>query len=255
MPLSEQSNHFEQPRMLCSNVGIKHGRSAKRQQPYHGTDLQPRGISVGEMKEIVEESILLIPHFVVALADTIHSIGDPGKMFEETVSNLFVHRVGLGKNERNLEHRQAVECHPCRAVRLVEMPAGREFRAPIKYTDVVQSEEPAGKNVSSLRILAIYPPLEVQHQPLEGTFQETNIRTAELRLNSVEKQSCPGVHRRVHVAEVPFVCGNLTVRMGIQIPKHQQELVFGEIKVHKRERNGVKGQIPRRIPRILPLVG
>ncbi len=43
--------------------------------------------------------------------------------------------------------------------------------------------------------------------------------------------------------------------MGVQVAQHQQELVFGEIEIHDRKRNGVEGQVPRRIPWVFPLVG
>ena len=43
--------------------------------------------------------------------------------------------------------------------------------------------------------------------------------------------------------------------MRIQIPKHKQELVLGKVEVHERQRNGMKSEIPGRIPGIFPLVG
>src|SRR5271169_1392145 len=111
------------------------------------------------------------------------------------------------------------------------MAASRERRTAIENSDVVEPEEAASKYVAPLWILAVHPPVEVQHQALEGAFQETNIRAAQFCLDSVEKQRRPGVHRGIHVAKVPLVCRNLPVGMGVEVSEHKQELLFGEVEV------------------------
>ncbi len=63
------------------------------------------------------------------------------------------------------------------------------------------------------------------------------------------------MHRRVDVTEIPFVGGDLSVGMRIEVPQHQQKLILGKIEVHQRKRNRMKSQVPCRIPGILPLVG
>ena len=63
------------------------------------------------------------------------------------------------------------------------------------------------------------------------------------------------MHGRIYVAEVPFIGRNLSVGMGIQVAQHQQKLLFSEVEVHQRKRKRVEGQVPRRIPGILPFVG
>src|SRR6185369_10084916 len=113
------------------------------------------------------------------------------------------------------------------------MAASREFRAAVEYSDIVEAEKASRKDVSTLRIFSIDPPIEVRHQPLEGPFQETNIGAAQLPLNVEQQQSRPGMDGRVHVAEVPLVGWNLAVRMRVQTPEHEQELVFRKIKVHE----------------------
>ena len=62
------------------------------------------------------------------------------------------------------------------------------------------------------------------------------------------------MHRRIDVAEVPLVGRNLPARVEVQAAQHKQQLLFGEIKIHLRQGNRMKSQIPGRIPRILPLV-
>ena len=59
----------------------------------------------------------------------------------------------------------------------------------------------------------------------------------------------------VHVAEGPLVGRDLPVGMHIPLAQHQRELLLCEVRVHERERNTVKRQIPSCIPRIFPFVG
>ena len=61
--------------------------------------------------------------------------------------------------------------------------------------------------------------------------------------------------RRVHVAEVPLVSRDLSVRVAVERAKHQQELILGKIEVDDREREGMERQVPRGVPRVFPLVG
>src|SRR5215469_15922638 len=115
-------------------------------------------------------------------------------MFDETIGNFFVHCIVVAKNERDLKHALAVERHPCRAVGLIEVAARRQRGAAVEDTDVVQSEESARENVSSLRVLAIYPPVEIQHQALERAFEEAHVGASQFGFDPVEEQRCPGVY-------------------------------------------------------------
>ena len=51
-----------------------------------------------------------------------------------------------------------------------------------------------------------------------------------------------------------FVGRNLSVGMHVPFTQHQDELLFGERRIDKRERDAVKREIPRGIPGILPFV-
>ncbi len=62
------------------------------------------------------------------------------------------------------------------------------------------------------------------------------------------------MYRRIHIAEVPLVGGNLPIGVGIETAQHQQELLLGEIEIHQRQGDRVEGQVPGRIPGVLPLV-
>ena len=63
------------------------------------------------------------------------------------------------------------------------------------------------------------------------------------------------MHRRIHVAERPLVGRNLSVGMHVPLAQHQDELILGKIRIHQRQRNAVKRQVPCGVPGILPFVG
>src|SRR5262245_27235736 len=60
---------------------------------------------------------------------------------------------------------------------------------------------------------------------------------------------------RINIAKIPLVRRNLAVGMEVEIAKHKELLLFGEIEIHQRQGNRVKGEIPSCIPGIFPLVG
>src|ERR1700752_1804513 len=124
------------------------------------------------MKQVVEETVLGIPHLVVICSDAVHRIGDPKELFEETKGDLFIHGVVLAENERDLQHVLAVESHPRRAIRLVDMAASGKFGAAVENANIVEAQEAASKNVAPLRIFSIDPPIEIQHQTLKGALQK-----------------------------------------------------------------------------------
>ena len=63
------------------------------------------------------------------------------------------------------------------------------------------------------------------------------------------------MHRRVDVAEGPFVGGQLAIGMHVALMEHQQQLVLGKVTVDQRHRNAMKGQVPRGVPGVLPGIG
>ena len=153
-------------------------------------------------------------------------------------------------------HVLAEQRHPCRAVGLLQVAPGRQRRAAVEDADVVQTEEPAFEDVLAETVLAVRPPSEVQQQLIEGRLEEIDVGlAAQGLLGTMEEQSRPGMDRRVHVAEIPLVGRDLAAGMQVHRMEHQFHLLLGEVGVHNRERKGVEGQIPGRVPGILPLVG
>ena len=73
-------------------------------------------------------------------------------------------------------------------------------------------------------------------------------------LGPVQEQGRKGVDRGVHVAEVPLIGGELAAGVEVVPAEHQLHLLLGEVGVHDRDRQRVEGEIPGRVPGVLPLV-
>ena len=152
---------------------------------------------------------------------------------------------------------ERIHRHPARAVRLIDVTAGRQRCAAIEDADVVETEEAALEDVAALGVLAIHPPGEVQQQLVEHALEELQVAfvAALLAIDLEHAPGCPRMHRRIHVAERPLVGGHLAVRMHVPLAREQHELLLGELGVDERERDRVEREIPRRVPRVFPLVG
>lgn len=62
------------------------------------------------------------------------------------------------------------------------------------------------------------------------------------------------MHRRIDIAEIPFIGRDLSRRMQEQPDKQQIELLPGKIDVDRGERQRVKGKVPSRKPGIFLFV-
>src|SRR5437667_7066927 len=182
-------------------------------------------------------------------------MGDVEKVLEEFAGYVLVARVLLRQLQGNDEEVQAIHRHPARAVRLLDVPAGRQRVAAVENSDVVESQETALKNVLAFPVLPVDPPSEVQQQLLKDPLEEDPVRAAEhLFLDFVNPPCGPGVHRGIHVIESPLVGGELPVRVHVPLAREQDELLLCEVRVDHGKRNAVEREIPRGKPRILPVV-
>ncbi len=135
------------------------------------------------------------------------------------------------------------------------MTSGRQRRAAVEHADVVEAEEAALEYVLAEAVLAVHPPGEVQQELVEGGLQEVDVHfVSQGLLGAMQEQRRKGVDGRVHVAEVPLVRGHLAVRVLVGAAQHQTHLILGEVGVGNRERERVEGEVPRGVPRVLPLV-
>ncbi len=63
------------------------------------------------------------------------------------------------------------------------------------------------------------------------------------------------MHRRIDVAEMPFVRGNLAAGMHVPFTQEQNHLFLGKVRIQTGHRDHVKCQVPGRVPGVLPFVG
>src|SRR5215469_8602453 len=213
MALPEEVDQFHHPGMARNHSWLEHRRGAKRKQTHHRADLQPHGIAIWQTQNVVEEPILGVPHLVLLLADAIHRISDPYEMLEETIGDIFIHGVILRQSKGDIKHVLAVDGHPRRAICLVEVSPFWQSRTAIKHSNIIQAEESSGEHVPSLWILAVDPPVEIQHETLKRPLQEANICPAQVPFHVVKKQRRPCMDRGIHVTEIPLIGGNLPARM------------------------------------------
>jgi hypothetical protein len=135
-------------------------------------------------------------------------------------------------------------------------PPLRQRSAAVEHPDVVEPAEAALEDVAPGGVLAVDPPGEVQGELLEGVPEELDVALAPAQLlDVVDEERGPGVHRRVHVAEVPLVGGDLAVRVQVALAQNQVELALGEVEIDEGERVEVERQVPGGVPGVLPLVG
>ena len=225
------------------------------EQPDHRAHLEPSGAAVGEPEHVVEEAVLFVPQLVLVVTDAVHGGGDEGEVLGELEDHVVVDRIVPAQLDGDAEHRLGVERHPRSAVRLLEAATGRQRGAAVEHADVVEAQEATFEDIAAGRVLAVDPPREVDEQLLERALQPGDVTRAPLlQLGLVHQQRRPGVHRRVDVAEVPLIGGKLPVRVEVQLPQHQLQLILGDVDVDHAQRHGVEGEVPRRVPRVLPCV-
>ena len=234
----------------------------QRNQPDHRADLHRHVPAVGQAKVVVIKFVLVVPQAERIVANAVDGGRDVEEMLEKLRRDVLINAVVLREFERDAHQVQAIHRHPARAVGLVDVAAGGQWHAPVENADVVEAEEAALKNVAALRVLAVHPPGEVEQKLVKYAFEKFQVAgvarirfAAMFAVNLEHAPRCPRVDGRVHVAERPLVGGELAVRMHIPLAGELRELMLGKPRVQHRQRDAMERQVPRGIPRILPLVG
>ena len=228
----------------------------ERNQSHHGADLHRFALAVRQVQHVVEETVLIVPHGLFAVTAMAHGVGDVEEVLPEFAGDIFIHRIFTGEFQSDGQHVERVHGHPGRAVGLFDVAPGRERRAAVEDANVVEPQEAALEYVHAFRVLAVYPPGEVEHELLENALKERAIAAAVLFLiNLVDTPRGPRVDGRIHVTERPFIGRKLSVRMHVPLTEEENELFLREIGIDKREGYTVEREIPRRIPGVFPFVG
>ena len=200
------------------------------------------------VQHVVVEAVLLVPQ---ALARCI--AGDQREVLEELRREVLVGAIVLGQRSARCSSRfrqyMAIQAVPsdCSST-----PCDGERRERSNGPMLSRPRNPPSKTLlpaASLRLT---------HQvKLSSSLWKTRSRNVVVgaAVDLEHPQRRPGVHRRVDVAERPLVGGELPVGVHVPLAAQQDELCLGERRVDVRERDAVEGQVPRRVPRVLPRVG
>ena len=176
-------------------------------------------------------------------------------MPHELDEHIFVAWVFNSELTGEPDHVLREERHPGSTVRLFQITARRQWGAAVENPDVVESEKATLENVLAKTILAVNPPCEVHQELVERPLNKVYIdRPVQCLRRSIKEKRRESMHRRVYVAEIPLIRRELTARVDMMTAQHKLQLIFGEIWINHRERNGVESEIPSRIPRVFSFV-
>ena len=244
-----------EPLQPIHDFRLEHLHRKQRHQAHHGAYLEEMVAAIGQMEHVVVKAVLLIPELNALTAAIVHGVGDVNKVLEEFAGHILIGHLFACQLEGDGQHIQAVHPHPTGSVGLLQVPASGQRRRTVKHTDVVQAEKPALENVHPVGVLAVHPPGEVQQQLVEDALEKSAVGFAsDTLLDLVNTPGGPGVHRWVDVAEGPLVGRQLPVGVHVPLAQQQDELVLGIVRIDQGQWHAVEGQVPGRVPGILPLI-
>ena len=225
---------------------VDHDRGQQGDDPDHRAHLDWQGGAARRHQLVVVEAVGVVPH-----AERGHGVRDRREVLEELEDEV-LGRAAPGTQQQGGDpgHGQGIGGHPPGGVRLLKRAADRQVRA-VDRADVVEPQEAALEQVVARLVLPVHPPREVDKQLVEHAAEEVEVASA---VDGEDLERRPGLDRRVHVAEVPLVRGQGTVRVLEPLAAQQDELVLGEGRIDVGQRHAVEAEIPRREPRVLPLV-
>ena len=211
-------------------------------------------VGVGQGQLIVVEFILLVPQTDAAASHVGHRLGDVQKMAKKLYGHFFIYRVVQAQFQGDAHHIQRIHRHPGRTVGLIDVPPGRQWLAAIEDADIVESEEPALKNIEFLDVFTVNPPGKVEHHLVEDLFKKGEIAVASAlgTFHLEDTPAGPGVDRRIDITEIPLIRRQLAVGMKVAFPGKQQQLLLGEIGVDQGQGKAMKGQVPGSKPGVFP---
>src|SRR3954468_9422656 len=153
-------------------------------------------------------------------------------MLEKFGRDIFVNRILPRQLEGHPHQVQTKHSHPAGAIALLEVPAAREWRAPVEDADVIETEEAALEDIFSFGVLPIHPPGERDKELVKYRLEEWTVAFAALFLLDFVNPPCrPGNDRGINVAEIPLVGGHLAVRMFVPFAQDDIELALGEERI------------------------
>ena len=134
----------------------------RRARPWSSTSTANSGISptiertrsggccaVGQVQDVVEELVLVVPQADAVAADVGHRLGDVEEVLEELGGDVLVDGLCCASSSAmRIRLRQYIAIQRCR--RPGRCAAGRQRRAAVEDADVVEAEEAALEDVAAL---------------------------------------------------------------------------------------------------------
>ena len=219
----------------------------------HGAEADGEGGVTWFEDSVVVETVLIVPEAMIA--EGVDAIDDLDEVFEEFGGDVFVDGVLGGEFDGDGEHDSAVEGHPCGAIGLGEEVTVWEGLRAVEEADVIEAEEAAGEEVTSVDIFAVDPPGEVDEEFEEAAFEEGAVALVTARGDFVDAPAGPGVDWGVDVVEVPLVGGEFSGGVHVPFAEEEFELVFGEVGIDFGHGEHVEGEVPSGEPGVFPFIG
>src|SRR6202046_2191290 len=147
-------------------------------------------------------------------------------MLEELAGNVFLRPVRRSEHHRNRQNIEAIHRHPTGAVRLLDVISRTERLGAVKDAYVVEPEETALEYIFSFRILAVYPPGEINQQLVKHADEKLTVFfSLYARRDFIYAPSRPRMHWRVHVGKIPFIGRQLAIGFHVPFAHEEHELL------------------------------
>src|SRR6202041_2132371 len=144
----------------------------------HGTNLDGKMSTVGELQHVVKESVGLVPQSHSIGAEMVHGVGNVDEVLPEFAGDVFVGGILRGELHGDGQQVQRVHGHPAGAVGLLDVAAGGKRVTAVEDSDVVEAEKAALENVHTFSVFAVDPPGEIQKKFMEDADQKCAVTAA-----------------------------------------------------------------------------
>ena len=250
-----QSSRFVKPGSRSSTSSVEDLAREQRDEPDHRADAQRHRAAV-DVQLVVVEAVLLVPQ--AGAAERVHGVGDGDEVLEELATPCPRRPDRPRASSSAIDSIvRAVERHPRGAVGLLEVAAGRAAAASGRRRRCCRAR-------GSRRRRGCCPSasLRFTHQvKLISSFWNTRARNSAVALAARGRSSCrratpprrapAGSRRRTRTRRrAAGRSGACTTRAGTAA-----SCSLANCGIDPRERDHVEREVPRRVPRVLPLVG
>src|SRR5580658_8468200 len=164
--------------MRIQILAIHHLNRVERDQADHGAHAKFLEVPVGQAKNVIKKTVLLVPKLIVAATHLLHGRADVYEVLKEFGREELIGLIEVGQFERCPHQVKAKKAHPAGRVGLLENGSSGKFFAAIHDRDVVQPQEAALKDVVPGAVHAVHPPGKVHQQLVQALFQESRVSFA-----------------------------------------------------------------------------